>query len=248
MLRKTLRTRSFAKTASELPSLPDIAYEALRERILSGALAADEPLRQEKLATDLSVSRVPVRAALARLEAEGLVVLRPRRGYVVASLNAQDIDEVTDLRALLEDRATYLATLKRTTKDVREVEAIFRRMYGMRIASDKDLIVYATLNYNFHQRIFAATGHKRLCGILTPLQDSAERLTRLGAHAIELDRAHEEHRLIFEAFKGGNAVEAGRLAADHARKIGDRLIELLRDQLSDTTHPDMLKERRRRRA
>jgi DNA-binding GntR family transcriptional regulator len=216
------------KSAADLPTLPDFAYQQLREQIVDGALPIDVPLRQEKLAKMLGLSRLPVREALARLEAEGLVILRPRRGYVVASLNAEEIQELFDLRMVLEEHGGIIATSRRTDKDVRDVETIFRKMYGMTIGSDKDLIVYSALNRDFHQRIFAASGRKRLCAMLTALQDNSERFTRIGAHlVVDLDNAHEEHRLIFEAFRKGEAELMGKLSRDHVRKIGERLLAVL---------------------
>src|SRR5204863_3505283 len=75
------------------PSLPELAYEHLRDSILDGTLEAGAPLRQEEIAARLGFSRLPIREALRRLDSEGLALLRPRRGYVVASLNRDEIDD-----------------------------------------------------------------------------------------------------------------------------------------------------------
>ena len=95
---------------------PNLAYEHLREAIFAGTLAAGSPLRQEEIAARLGVSRLPVREALRRLESEGLVVLRPRRGYVVASLDREEIKDVLDLQATLEALAGHSATLAEATQ------------------------------------------------------------------------------------------------------------------------------------
>ena len=96
------------------PSLPDVAYEHLRSAILDGSLPAGSALRQEEIAARLGISRLPIREALRRLDSEGLVALRPRRGYVVASLDRAEIDDVLELLATLEASAGHSATLKKT--------------------------------------------------------------------------------------------------------------------------------------
>src|SRR5688500_15689005 len=91
-------------------SLPDLAYDHLRDAILTGEFKDGADLPQEEIAARLGVSRLPVREALRRLDAEGLVVLRPRRGYVVASLDPEEIEDVLDLQAHLESLAGHAAT------------------------------------------------------------------------------------------------------------------------------------------
>src|SRR5688572_17623652 len=84
----------------EIPSLTDLAYGHLRRAILSGGLDFGAPVRQEKIAARLGISRHPVREALRRLDSEGLIALKPRRGYYVTSLNRAVIEEVFAIRAL----------------------------------------------------------------------------------------------------------------------------------------------------
>ncbi|MGZ8406482.1 MAG: GntR family transcriptional regulator, partial [Caulobacteraceae bacterium] len=78
--------------------LPDLVYQAVRERILSGDLAAGKPVRQDTLAGELGVSKIPVREALNRLERDGLLLSNPRRGYEVRPLTSEEAEEVFDLR------------------------------------------------------------------------------------------------------------------------------------------------------
>src|SRR5690348_3005760 len=83
-------------------TLAAATVEAIRERILSGAYVEGEQLRQDALAAELGVSRIPVREALRQLEAEGLVTFSPHRGAVVSSFSVTEIEELFDLRAMLE--------------------------------------------------------------------------------------------------------------------------------------------------
>src|SRR3982751_3291639 len=81
---------------------PDLIAESLRDEILRGEIPAGQPLRQEELAERFGVSRLPVRDALLRLEAQGLVHVFPNRGAFVISLSADDVREVYEMRVLLE--------------------------------------------------------------------------------------------------------------------------------------------------
>ena len=83
-------------------TLAGMTLEAIRERILSGAYPEGEPLRQDAIAEELGVSRIPIREALRQLEAEGLVVFNPHRGAVVSTLSLGEIEELFDLRAEIE--------------------------------------------------------------------------------------------------------------------------------------------------
>jgi DNA-binding GntR family transcriptional regulator len=221
-------------SAREFPSMPDFAYAKLQEKILSGEFPAGSPLRQEKLAGVLGLSRLPIREALTRLESEGLVILRPRRGYVVASVDIGEIKEIFDMRMILEEHAGQLAAAQRTTQDIQDVEAIYRRMEVMTPDSLEDLLVYSRLNMEFHERLFRCTGRQRLRATLTMLLNNSERYTRMGARLISvLDFAHHEHRLILEAFREGNPEDAGKHCRDHVRQTGQRLIRILKDSTQE---------------
>jgi len=112
-------------------SVPEHAYTVLKNALLEGRLSPGDTLIQEEIAASLGSSRVPIREALKRLEGEGLVVQRPRRGYVVASLNADEAEDVFDVRMLLEERAGFLATQKRTQADVDSVRKAMDEMVAI---------------------------------------------------------------------------------------------------------------------
>src|ERR1700722_7255243 len=110
------------------PPLPDVIYRWLREQILIGELVPGAEIRQELLARQFGTSRVPLRAALSRLQAEALIVLPPRRGFAVTSLNQAEIVEIFELRMAVEEHAMRIATKERTEADVSEVEAMVEAM------------------------------------------------------------------------------------------------------------------------
>ena len=174
-------TMQIPQKASELPRLADLAYWRLREEILNNTFSANEPIRQEKVAAQLEISRIPVREALMRLEAEGLVVSRPRRGYVPAPYDLAEIEEIFDIRAVLERRAGQLSADVRTRRDIEEVETLLRAMDAMTIASPADAAKFAACNSRFHDRLFAPSGRQRLIAMLLTLRGNVERYARLGA-------------------------------------------------------------------
>lgn len=212
-----------------VPTMPDVAYAWLRDRILGGAMEEGQALRQETLAAALGVSRVPLREALRRLEVEGLVVQRPRRGYVVASLDPDEIEEIFDLRRMLEERAGFLATRRRADRDVAELEELLHRMDGMVIASAADIDRFAERNRAFHDRLFQPCGRVHLLRMMVVLRNNVERYIRVGALVTgSVDQVQSEHVAIFEAFRRGDAAEVGALCRLHCEHACDRLVQRLR--------------------
>src|SRR5215208_5109877 len=134
-------------------TIASMTVVALRERILRGDYPEGEPLRQDALADELGVSRIPVREALRQLESEGLVVFNPHRGAVVSSLSLDEIAELFELRAEIEcdlvRRAIPLITeqqLERATEVLDEFEAALAAGEASR---------WGQLNWHFHAALYA---------------------------------------------------------------------------------------------
>lgn len=212
-------------------SLPEAIYLAMREKILTGGYKLGEALRQENLAKEFEASRVPVREALNRLEAEGLVILRPRRGFVVASLDIDEIAEIFELRMVLEEHASTVATKNRTAKDVVEVKQILEALESIEIDNPTNIAKWSAYNRMFHSRLFEASGRKHVYGITNMLRDKVERYVRVQVTMTgRLDRAQAEHRKIFKAFAEGDAERVGRLSREHCAGTASRLLGALRAQ------------------
>jgi DNA-binding GntR family transcriptional regulator len=211
-----------------LQSLPDLAYDHLREQILSGKLDFGAPLRQEEIAARLGISRLPVREALRRLDAEGLAVLRPRRGYVVASLNRGEIEEVFEIQTMLEERAGYIATQRRTADDIEAVEACLARLDELAGRARLDVTAFGRANQAFHERLFASSGLSYYPRVLMMLRNSVERYARMGASMLgDLTNSQREHRRIEKAFRAGDATEVARLCRLHRENTCRRLLKLI---------------------
>lgn len=209
-------------------SVVSYVHVELKERILSGALGPGDALLQERLADELKVSRAPVREALKLLEAEGLIIFRPRRGFIVTDLSAAEIEEIFDIRAMLEGRAGYLAAKKRSEVDIREVRALLDEMKRIKIRTSEDLAQWAKVNRDFHARIFASSGRQHLSRMTNMLRDTVERYVRVDAATPgRIKEAATEHDAIFQAFEQGNAVVCEKLTREHCEHTCRRLIAAL---------------------
>lgn len=206
-------------------SLPDLAYEKLREAIFDGTLKAGSPLRQDDIAMRLNVSRLPIREALRRLESEGLVLLRPRRGYVVASLDLDEINDVLDLQATLEARAGHSATRAKSDTVLRELEACLAKLDEVTSHAPVDVDAFAALNLQFHDILLESSGRPFLCRMLRLLRSNAERYARTAAGMqIDLRKSQEEHRRILDAYRAGDADKVASLCLAHRNATRTRLV------------------------
>ena len=206
----------------------DHAVEELRERILSGDYAEGFPLRQDALASDLGMSRIPVREALRQLEVEGLVTFSPHAGAVVSTLSLDEIAELFELRALVESDLLRKAVPKMTPEVLDRAEAILDA-YDTAFESSH-VADWGHLNWEFHSTLLAAADRPVTLGILGMLHNHSDRYTRMQIALTRWQsRASEEHHAILEAVRAGNAAQAGRLLKTHIEAAGHSLVDFLRN-------------------
>lgn len=212
------------------PPLPTVIYNTVRKAILDGLYQPGESVRQETLARHFSVSRIPIREALSRLEAEGLIVLRPRRGYVVKELDVAEIAEIFELRAVMEEHAAYVATKARNATDVLEVQALLKRMETMSGGTLSEARQWVEVNRMFHHRIFASSRRSHLCQAIGNYRDWVDGYIRVEiAITGSLAEAHQDHCEIVEAFVNGDAHLMARLSREHCMHTAERLLKALSD-------------------
>jgi DNA-binding GntR family transcriptional regulator len=206
-------------------SIADIAHSFLRGGILNGTFLPGQSLKQDEVAAHLGISRAPVREALNQLEASGLVQLRPRRGYVVASLKRDEIDEIFSLRLVLEEQAARSAARRRTPEDIVLVKRLIREMEEIPADAPDRSVRWAALNREFHAAIYKASRQNWLCQIATNLRDIVELYVRLDASAKQYSGiAEAEHRQIVDAFEAGDSERMCRLSREHVQHTHDRLV------------------------
>ncbi|MBI4318610.1 MAG: GntR family transcriptional regulator, partial [Chloroflexi bacterium] len=189
-------------------------YDALREAILSGRLNPGDHLTEEKVCSQLGVSRSPLREALRRLETEGLVRIEPRRGVVVTELSQGDLADLFAVRKSLEGLATALAAKCITAEELAKLREICAEMG--RCIDAGDVPAVPTLNSQYHEVIILAARNRWLKGFMVSLRDHIQRIYSSSIQAP--DRASQslkEHLQINEALCNRDAEAAERLAKEH---------------------------------
>jgi DNA-binding GntR family transcriptional regulator len=220
----------------ERKTVAEAAAEELRMRILSGALQAGAQLRQEVLAAELGVSRIPLREALRLLEGEGLVTIVPHRGAVVSVLSPDEIGELFDLRVLVEPDLIRRAVPHMTPDDLREAEAT---LAGYKAALEhRDVGAWGRLNTRFHLALYRPARRPRSFALAQTLLDQADRYTRMQLLLTEGQlRAQQEHEALLAACRAGEIDQAGRLMEQHIRDAGGTLIEFMRRHAAKLPSP-----------
>jgi DNA-binding GntR family transcriptional regulator len=147
-------------------------YAELRRRIMAGLYAPGMQLKEETLGTELNVSRTPVRTALHRLVKEGVLEARANRGAFVARWTDRDIDEVIDLRCMLESHGAALAATHASADQIDALAELNARMARLcKSYSTKHIAELQELNNGFHQGILLAANSPRLRAAAQPLVD-----------------------------------------------------------------------------
>jgi DNA-binding GntR family transcriptional regulator len=181
----------------------DKAYQTVRERILSGAYPASARITEQEIAAAAGVSRTPVREALRRLHAEGLVEFAPNQGAVVTRWTEDDHDDVFELRAMLEAYGAARAATRITPDGVRELKQLADEQHREAVTRSAGYLArIASLNTRFHRRLQDFAGSARLATALASLIEAplmmrtferyaAEDLVRSSQHHLEIVRALE---------------------------------------------------------
>ena len=155
-----------------------LVVETLREKILSGEIKAGQPLRQAALASELNVSRIPVREALLQLEGEGLVVFEPHKGATATELNAELVDELFELRAMLE--ADLLANSLPNISDEKLEEATqFLLKLDKALGQENAANTWSELNSGYHNCLYSGANRPQTLDLVNTLNKSADRYIRM---------------------------------------------------------------------
>jgi len=213
----------------ERKTVAEATADALRSRILSGELKAGAQLRQEMLAAELGVSRIPLREAFRRLEGEGLVTIVPHHGTVVSVLSADAIDELFDLRSMIEPDLLKRAIPNLTPAHLAHAERILAGY--QRALLQRDVQDWGRLNSQFHMALYEPAGRPRSLALAQTLLDQTDRYTRMqllltGGQS----KAQREHAEILRACAAGEADRASKLLARHIRYAGLSLAAFMRSQ------------------
>jgi DNA-binding GntR family transcriptional regulator len=213
-------------SAPSIPSAVSVVYEYLRDQIAKHELPPGAWLRQDAIAADLGTSRMPLREALRQLEGEGYVVFHPRRGWAVAALSVEDIEEINVMRMGLEGLAARLGTARVTDGDLIQMERLLRRMQDLWNAEDRSLLFEQ--DYPFHDILYAAAGRARLLQRIHVLQRNARRYRSVDITLPDTPNwAIVEHRHIVEACRSRDVELVEQLTRAHIAALTRRTIAYL---------------------
>ena len=202
-------------------SLREAVVQELRERILSRALLPGQRLVERELSNQLEVSRIPLREAILQLEAEGLVLVRPRRGAFVASFPEQELEDFFALREALEPLAARLATVRATPADLEQMR---RHLDDETTALEGgDIEALDSASTAFHTAIAEAADSSLLVSVMRPLGIRAR--WQVGfQRVLDLHAIRDEHEQLYLAIADGDAEAAAQIGSRHA--VANRIATL----------------------
>ena len=201
--------------------LPNSVTTILRQAILKGDLKPNERLVQADIADQLGVSRMPVREALKTLELEGLISLEPHKGAVVNSLTMEDINEIYELRTILEPFTLEKSIPNLTLEDIVQLENLHKKML-----KTTDVETYVDLNNQFHNLSLSGSKSKRLHGLMARVSHGIAKDT---PYVIpdQIEKSNVEHSKILEAIREHDTEAACDEYAHHISRTHKDLIPLL---------------------
>jgi DNA-binding GntR family transcriptional regulator len=207
-------------------TLSSAIAERLRQEILDGTQASGAQLRQDALAAAYGVSRIPVREALFQLEAEGLVQIVAHKGAIVTTLSPDEINDVFDLRELLEPRL-FERSIPRLTDEDFDAIATTQSKFSAAIQS-KDLRVWGALNAQLHTTLYSRAQLPQTTSIVVALLQKSDRYTRVQLSSpAAMKRAEGEHAGLIELARQRQVQPACDLLLQHIRTVRADLLSLL---------------------
>ncbi|KWE26962.1 GntR family transcriptional regulator [Burkholderia territorii] len=209
---------------ARLDSTADAVAASLREMIINGELQAGERLVERDLAERFGISRIPMREAIQRLEREGLLDIFRNRGAVVRMLSASDVQEIYDMRTLLEGDAIYRSVKRLDDETLARAEFVHRLLGESNVPRRQ-----GELNREFHALLYSCCGNERQLKAIAELRSQVERYERLQATLLaDTPSFQVEHEAILQACRERNARGARAMTVAHldsARRIVMRLVE-----------------------
>ncbi|MCK0196208.1 GntR family transcriptional regulator [Ancylobacter sp. 6x-1] len=207
-------------------SLTDQIVTELRRQIITGQLAEGAPLRQERLAAELGVSRVPLREAIRQLEAEGLVVSELHKGTVVTSLSLAEIEELFQIRLVMECWLFEAAIPHLTEEDFDKAEALIEE--SIRTGNPEN---WGELNWRFHETLYRPGGHTIALRLLRTVHDNANRYVNLQiAVAKDVEREQADHQALLAFARLRDTKRGSDMLRMHIQRVSRNLVASLAER------------------
>lgn len=203
------------------------AYAELKRQILENEMPAGHQLMEGEIAELLNISRTPAREAMMKLEAEGLVEVRPRHGMKIKPISVSDMREIYALLTGLESTAAWqAASIDHPDSDIQILTDSVAQMD--KALSEKDMKLWAKSDEAFHRQLVSMSGNKRLIDLVDRFIDQSHRVRMLTLRLRPApSQSNEDHANVVEAIVKKDADLARRLHRIHREKAGKLLVELL---------------------
>ncbi|GEK48291.1 GntR family transcriptional regulator [Bisbaumannia pacifica] len=202
----------------------------LRKRILGGEFKGGTQLRQDALAKDYDVSRIPVREALLTLESEGLVEFYAHRGAFTTELSVSKIRELFELRTLLETYVLRHAITRLSDADLKKAEEILRK-YDEALNSGGEIDNWSEYNYAFHLALYEPAELPETLSLISQLNTKSDRYIRMQLlYTQEIEKAEREHHKLLDLARQGDADKACDLLKTHIQEACEGIVELLEER------------------
>jgi DNA-binding GntR family transcriptional regulator len=204
------------------PSLTELAYSSLKRSLLNGTLGKQGRFTEATLAMTLGTSKSPIREALNRLGAEGLICIEPRRGAYVRQFSLKEVQDLYDLRVVLEMRSVADAIV--TTALLEQLAASVERT--RRYVSIGEKLKHIDEDLRFHSLIAGAAGNRELASVFENIQQKSL-LCRSRSYELSASTAPFAHAKIYETLKVGDKAAATAAMREHIVYVRDRLVASL---------------------
>lgn len=202
----------------------DTIADALRAAILRGEFQSHEPLRQDKIAADFGVSKVPIREAFAQLKSEGLIDIHANRGASIAGLSAQEAEEIYTVRIALETILLQRAIPVLSKQDLVRAENVLRLLDVAESPAS-----WGEMNWEFHTLLYTAANMQKTLRLLEPLHVNVARYVVLYLDQLgHQEQSQAEHYRILEACRQGDTETAVNILQQHLQSASQQLVQFLK--------------------
>ncbi|CAM3758111.1 DNA-binding GntR family transcriptional regulator [Polynucleobacter brandtiae] len=219
-------------TPPSTQNLPEVTFQKLKALLVEGVITPGSKLNERELAEQLHVSRTPIREAIRRLAADGLVELITNRGAIAVQLTRDDIIHTFDVIANLEGYSGELAAQNISSKALTELEALQYEM--MASYARRDLSSYYRLNLQIHNAINYAANNPVLSQLFTQVNARIEALRfRSNQDGVKWEKAVEEHQEMLNALKAHDSSRMRKVMMQHVMNKRDVVIQLIDSETTE---------------
>jgi DNA-binding GntR family transcriptional regulator len=219
---------------NKLTSLANLAYATIKKDILTCKLDPGSTIAQAQLVRQYDFSLTPVREALKRLEQEGYVQSIPRFGYLITPITLQDVENLYDLRLVLEQSAIRMAIQRATNEQLAQIQEKATFTYKFRDLGS--YLEFLEHNVNFHVSIALVSKNRKLAEILANVLIEMTRIFNLGLDLRDsAEEMRNEHITLAAALVGRNIQLAEQIVQDQIMFSRQRVIEMLAQRIDQHT-------------